>query len=92
MKLSNNLYDILKWISILGLPAVGACYLGLSQIWGLPYGNEVVNTCAVLGTFLGAILGISNANYKSEAENNTYIPPQDFVNHEIVEEDPKGVE
>lgn len=63
MKLSNKVYDILKWIAMIFIPAVSALYFGLSQIWGFPYGEEIVGTLAVIDTFLGALLGISTMNY-----------------------------
>lgn len=67
--LSNKTYDVLKWIAQIVLPALGALYFGLSSIWGLPYGEEVVGTIAVIDTFLGALLGISTAQYnKSNKE------------------------
>lgn len=63
MKLSNKLYDVLKWIALILLPALGALYFGLAQIWGFPYGEEIVGTISVIDAFLGALLGISTANY-----------------------------
>lgn len=66
MKLSNKAYDVLKWITIIVLPAISALYFGLAQIWGFPYAEQVVGTIAVICTFLGAILGISSANYRRE--------------------------
>ena len=63
MKLSNKVYDILKWIALILLPAVSALYFGLSQIWGFPYGEEIVGTISIIDTFLGALLGISTMNY-----------------------------
>lgn len=62
--LSNKQYDILKWIALVLLPAVGTLYFGLAQIWGFPYGEQIVGTITVIDTFLGVILGISNAQYK----------------------------
>ncbi len=72
MKLSNKTYDILKWIAQILLPAVGTLYFALSKIWGLPFATEVVGTIAAVDTFLGALLGISSANYKKleDAEVN----------------------
>lgn len=67
MKLSNKVYDILKWIALILLPAVSALYFGLSQIWGFPYGEEIVGTLSIIDTFLGALLGISTMNYNKEA-------------------------
>ena len=63
MKLSNKVYDVLKWIALILLPAVSALYFGLSQIWGFPYGEEIVGTLSIVDTFLGALLGISSSNY-----------------------------
>lgn len=63
MKLNNKVYDVTKWIVMIVLPAVSALYWGLSGIWGWPYAEEVVGTIAVVTTFLGALLGISTAQY-----------------------------
>lgn len=66
MRLSNNAYDILKWIAQILLPALGTLYFALSKIWGLPWSTEVVGTIAAVDTFLGAVLGISTAEYNRE--------------------------
>ena len=66
MKLKNKTYDILKWIALYLLPALGTLYFALSGIWGLPYGEEVVGTITAADTFLGVLLGISSATYKQE--------------------------
>lgn len=66
MKLSNKAYDILKWIAMYLLPAIGTLYFALSQIWGLPYGEQIVGTLAAVDTFLAAILGISTSYYNKE--------------------------
>lgn len=69
MKLSNKTYDILKWIAQYLLPALGAFYFGLAQIWGLPYAEEIVGTITVVDTLLGALLGLSTTAYRKENEN-----------------------
>lgn len=71
MKLSNNTYDILKYIAQIVLPALGTLYFALSQIWGLPYGEEIVGTITAIDAFMGALLGISSANYYKEMEDDT---------------------
>lgn len=68
MKLSNKTYDILKWIAMYVLPAIGTLYFALAGIWGFPYGEEVVGTIAAVDTFLGVILGISTAQYNKNKE------------------------
>lgn len=64
MNLTNRSYDILKWISMVVLPAVATLYFALAGIWGFPYGEEIVGTITAVDTFLGVILGISNVKYK----------------------------
>lgn len=64
--LSNRAYDILKYLTIIVLPAVGALYTGLSQIWQLPYSAEIPATITVICTFLGAVLCISTAQYNGK--------------------------
>ncbi len=64
MKIDNKLYDVLKYIAQIGLPAIGALYFALSQIWHLPYGEEIVGTITAVDAFLGALLGLSSYTYK----------------------------
>lgn len=64
MKLSNKMYDVLKWVVIIVLPAIAALYSGLAGIWGWPYAEEVVSTISCITVFLGAVLGFSTLQYK----------------------------
>lgn len=61
--LPNKLYDVLKWITMIVIPALATAYVGLASIWGWPYADEVAKTAAVFCTLLGALLGISTAQY-----------------------------
>ena len=63
IKMSNKVYNILKWIAMYLLPAVGTLYFALAGIWGLPYGEQIVGTITAVDTFLGVVLGISTAQY-----------------------------
>lgn len=65
MMMSNKVYDILKKIAQIWLPALGTLYFALAQIWGLPYAEQIVGTISAIDCFLGAILGISSAQYKN---------------------------
>ena len=69
MVLKNSVYDVLKYIAQIVLPALGTLYFALAQIWGLPYGEEIVGTITAIDAFLGAILGISSAAYKKRWES-----------------------
>lgn len=64
MKMSNKVYDILKWIALCALPALSTLVCVVISIWKLPYGEQIIGTLAAVDTFLGGILGISNAKYK----------------------------
>ena len=70
-KMENKVYDILKYIALIILPALGALYFALSKIWGdgiFPYPTEIVGTIAAVDTFLGAVLQISTDNYNKDNE------------------------
>ena len=63
MTMSNKFYDRMKWIAQYLLPALATLYFAIAQVWGLPYGEQIVGTITAIDTFLGVILGISTAQY-----------------------------
>ena len=63
MKLPDKIYDVLKWIVLIVIPGLAVAYVGLASIWGWPYADEISKTANVLCTLLGALLGISSAQY-----------------------------
>ena len=69
MKLSNKVFDILKWVSIVALPALSTFIVVIGRIWS--WGDiagmiaQTITACAVL---LGALLGISSLNYTKGSE------------------------
>jgi hypothetical protein len=66
MKIDNKVYDILKWVALIVLPAVATLYGALAPTWGWPFAEEIVYTITAVDTFLGTLLGISNLSYKNE--------------------------
>lgn len=68
MKLPDKVYDVLKWVAILVLPALAVLYKTVAAEWGLPYGQQVYNTVYAVHIFLGTILGISSLTYKKDGE------------------------
>lgn len=66
MKLSDKLYNILKYICQIALPAIGGLYFALAQIWSLPYAEQIVGSISAVTAFLGILLGISTYNYNKE--------------------------
>ena len=78
MKFNNRCYDVLKWIALVVLPACATLYGALAPTWGWPYAEQIVYTITAVDTFLGALLGISNLQYKlnttqAEEENDDGI-------------------
>lgn len=66
--LSNKLFDCLKWLTLVGIPALTTAYVGLSAIWGWPYADQVAKTSAVICVLLGSLLGISTIQYNKQQE------------------------
>ena len=64
MYLKPSLYQILKWLCIIVLPALASLIVGLSKIWGFEaLGTSISQTITLIATFLGTILCISNYNF-----------------------------
>lgn len=98
MKMNDKVYDVLKWIATIALPALGTLYFALASIWGLPMGEQVVGTITALDAFLGVLLGISTRTYegsgylKIDTSNETKdiyrldlnVPPEELGNKKII--------
>lgn len=67
---NSKIYDILKWVTTVALPACTAFYLALASIWGWPYSEEIGASLAALTAFCAAILGISSIQYRKIGEEN----------------------
>ncbi len=64
--MSNKMYDTLKWVAQYLLPALGTLYFTLAQVWGLPFGEQIVGTVTAVDTCLGVLLGISSVQYNKQ--------------------------
>lgn len=65
MKLPDKIYNVLKWIVIIVLPACGTLYAAIAPLWGWGYADEIVTTITAVDTFLGAVLCISTVQYNA---------------------------
>ena len=63
-KLKDSVYDVLKWVALVCLPAPGVAYSALAGVWGSPYADEIARTVNAICVLLGALLGISTAEYR----------------------------
>lgn len=71
VKLSNGLYDVLKWTSIVLFPALSVLYATLAPVWGFENVEQVVITINAIGLFIGAIIGLSNASHVKNRYDGT---------------------
>lgn len=70
MKMSNKTYDILKWVALVGTNALSALIITLGGLWSWDSTTvkAVAGTVSAIGTFIGACLQISTANYNKDGE------------------------
>lgn len=68
MKLSNKVYDILKYIAQIVLPAIATLYATLAGLWNWPMAEAIVGTISAVDLFLGALLRISSLNYYKDGD------------------------
>lgn len=66
----NDLYDALKWLALIGLPALSTAYSALAGIWRLPFAEQIPSTVSVMSLFLGTVLGVSSINYNQTTARN----------------------
>lgn len=66
MTLPNNIYDILKWVAMIVLPALATAVSTIFGLWDIPYSEPIAGTITAIATFMGAILMVSSANYKKQ--------------------------
>lgn len=69
MKLNDKVYDVLKWIALVVLPALSVFYATIAGIWGLPYATQIPLTIDAIDVFLGALIGISHLTIKKEVND-----------------------
>lgn len=68
MVFHGRVYDVLKFIAMILLPALGTLYFALASIWGLPAAEQVNGSVLAVDAFLGVLLGLSSVSYnKSDA-------------------------
>ena len=66
--MSNKLYDTLKYIAQIVLPAVAALYAALGGIWSWPYVEAIVGSISAVDLFLGSLLKVKSDQYWAEID------------------------
>ena len=63
--LKNKIYTGLKWVLAVAVAPTIALITGLGELYGFNT-TLIVGTISLIATFLGALIGVSNYNYKKE--------------------------
>ena len=69
--MTNKVYDTLKYIAQIVLPALATMILTIFAIWGLPYGEAIAGTITAIDVFIGALLRLKSKQYYAEMEGET---------------------
>ena len=79
MRLPDSVYDVLKWLSLVFFDALGLLYKTLANVWSLPYGEQVFETCVAISLFIGALIGVSCVQYYKDGKHEaTYGNLEDY--------------
>lgn len=63
--LGSSIYNKLKFMALVLLPALSTLYFTLGNAWDFPNIEQVIGSIAAIDTFLGAIIGLSSASYRA---------------------------
>ena len=69
---NNKVYNVLKYLALVVFDAIGLAYEQLAEVWDLPYGTQVMRTCVIISTLVGALIGLSNAKYNKQLDYVEY--------------------
>lgn len=84
---NDKLYNILKYVALIFLDAIGVAYESLANVWSLPFGDEVMKTCTILSILLGTLIGVSSYSYNKsnlltddESDDELLLAREDDIN------------
>lgn len=85
--MSNKVYNVLKWVALVALDAIGLAYEQLAEVWSLPYGTEIMRTCTILSALLGTLIGVSSIQYAKKLKQETEAAKEATKETEKAEEE-----
>lgn len=74
MRIPSKIFDVLKWIVMVAIPACTTAYVGLASVFGWDNGDTVAKVSAIVCTLLGTLLGLSSITYYKDGKLQ---PPDD---------------
>ena len=68
MVMNSKVYDVLKWVGRVVLPAIATLWGAISKTWGIPLTTEISTTIMAVDLFLNTLLGIASENYANQVK------------------------
>lgn len=87
---NNKTFDVLKWLTMIAIPAIATAYSQLADIFGWGYGSEVAETAVIICTLLGTLLGISHIQYYKQNPKTDVEAYYDLEEMDVEEQDSDG--
>lgn len=60
---SDSVFNVLKYLAMIALPALAVFVRAFFPIWNIPYGEQISDSIVVINALLGTLLGISTIGY-----------------------------
>ena len=60
---SDKVFNVLKWLAMVALPALAIFIKAFFPIWCIPYGDQISDSIVIFNALLGSLLGISTIGY-----------------------------
>lgn len=70
MRLPDKVYDVLKWVALICLPACAWYVLEIGETAGIVNAEGIAKILNATGTLLGLLIGVSTYNYNKEGETH----------------------
>lgn len=69
MIIPNKIYNVLKWILVIAVPALITFLTTIFALYNIPHIEIVVGTISALATLLGALIGVSTKAYNKQFDS-----------------------
>lgn len=82
------MYDVLKWVALICLPAIQVFWLQIADVWHLDYALEIGKTIGAVALLIGTLIGVSTYNYRAEKlQDNVDLSDDNILDMGCYDED-----
>lgn len=69
---NEKVYDVLKWLALVCLPALNVFFLTIAEAWQFNINVKAISvTICAVSTLIGALIGISGIKYQALLNTDT---------------------